>query len=82
MKLSWKKKQNSNLGGIHSLILKSWIGKVLFQILMIRNIRLSLRPVCGDKVNEVTAFSTLKDGYDKLPDDALAAIQKVVDEIK
>ena len=35
-----------------------------------------------DRVNEVTAFSTLKDGYDKLPDDALAAIQKVVDEIK
>ena len=35
-----------------------------------------------DRVNEVKEFSTKKDGYDKLPDDALAAIQKVVDELK
>lgn len=35
-----------------------------------------------DRVDEITRFSTAKEGYDKLPDDALAAIQKVVDELK
>ena len=34
-----------------------------------------------DRVNEIKEFSVAKDGYDKLPDDALAAIQKVVDEL-
>ena len=34
-----------------------------------------------DRVNEIEEFSVLKDGYDKLPDDALAAIKKVVDEL-
>ena len=30
------------------------------------------------RVNEIKAFATEKEGYNKLPDDALAAIQKVV----
>ena len=34
-----------------------------------------------DRVNFVKSTATVKDGYDKLPDDALAAIQKVVDEL-
>lgn len=34
-----------------------------------------------DRVNEIKDFETAKEGYDKLPDDALAAIQKVVDEL-
>ena len=40
-----------------------------------------LRARMNDRVNEIKAFAELKDGYDKLPDDALAAIQKVVDEL-
>ena len=35
-----------------------------------------------NRVNEIKAFETKKDGYDKLPADALEAIQKVVDELK
>lgn len=35
-----------------------------------------------DRVNFVKSTETVKDGYDKLPEDALAAIQKVVDELK
>ena len=35
-----------------------------------------------DRVDEIEEFSTLKDGYDKLPDDALDAIKKVVSELK
>ena len=34
-----------------------------------------------DRVNEIKEFETAKGGYDKLPDEALAAIQKVVDEL-
>lgn len=32
------------------------------------------------RVNAVEGFATKKDGYDKLPDEALAALKKVVDE--
>ncbi len=35
-----------------------------------------------DRVKFVANTATVKEGYDKLPDDALAAIQKVVDELK
>ena len=41
-----------------------------------------LRARMQDRVNEVTEFGTAKGGYDKLPDEALAALQKVVDELK
>ncbi|WP_077610675.1 phosphoenolpyruvate carboxykinase (ATP) [Clostridium sp. Marseille-P2415] len=41
-----------------------------------------LRARMKDRVNFVSNTATVKDGYDKLPDDALAAIQKVVDELK
>ncbi|MGO5051122.1 phosphoenolpyruvate carboxykinase (ATP) [Lachnospiraceae bacterium LCP25S3_G4] len=34
-----------------------------------------------DRVDEVTAFGTLKDGYDKLPDEALDALKKLVAEL-
>ncbi|MCI8732360.1 MAG: phosphoenolpyruvate carboxykinase (ATP) [Lachnospiraceae bacterium] len=40
-----------------------------------------LKARMNDRVNEIKAFETAKDGYDKLPDDALAAIQKVVEEL-
>ncbi|MBS6645014.1 MAG: phosphoenolpyruvate carboxykinase (ATP) [Clostridiaceae bacterium] len=40
-----------------------------------------LKARMNDRVNEIKAFAVEKDGYDKLPDDALAAIQKVVDEL-
>ena len=35
-----------------------------------------------DRVNFVKSRETFKDGYDKLPQDALEAIQKVVNELK
>lgn len=41
-----------------------------------------LKARMNDRVNEIKAFAVEKDGYDKLPDDALEAIQKVVDELK
>ena len=34
-----------------------------------------------DRVNEIKAFATAKGGYDKLPEDALEAIEKVVNEL-
>ena len=40
-----------------------------------------LKARMNDRLNEIKAFETEKEGYDKLPDDALAAIQKVVDEL-
>lgn len=41
-----------------------------------------LKARMNDRVNEIKEFDTVKEGYDKLPEDALAAIQKVVDELK
>ena len=35
-----------------------------------------------DRVSFVAKLATVKEGYDKLPDDALEAIQKVVDELQ
>lgn len=40
-----------------------------------------LKARMNDRLSEIKAFETKKDGYDKLPEDALAAIQKVVDEL-
>ena len=40
-----------------------------------------LKARMNDRVNEIKEFETAKGGYDKLPADALAAIQKVVDEL-
>lgn len=40
-----------------------------------------LKARMNDRVNEIKAFETVKEGYDKLPSDALAAIQKVVNEL-
>lgn len=40
-----------------------------------------LKARMNDRVNEIKAFDTVKEGYDKLPSDALAAIQKVVNEL-
>ena len=40
-----------------------------------------LKARMNDRVNEIKAFAIEKGGYDKLPADALAAIQKVVDEL-
>ena len=40
-----------------------------------------LKARMNDRVNEIKEFATAKGGYDKLPEDALAAIQKVVDEL-
>ena len=34
-----------------------------------------------NRVNAVEKFSTAKDGYDKLPDEALAALNKLVEEL-
>lgn len=39
-----------------------------------------LKARMNDRVNAVEGFATKKEGYDKLPDDAVAAIRKVVEE--
>ena len=40
-----------------------------------------LKARMNDRVAEIEAFATKKEGYDKLPDDALEAIKKVVAEL-
>ncbi len=40
-----------------------------------------LKARMNDRVNEIKEFATAKGGYDKLPEDALVAIQKVVEEL-
>ena len=44
--------------------------------------RTQLKARMEDRVKYVANTAVLKEGYDKLPDDALAAIQKVVDQLK
>lgn len=44
--------------------------------------REQLKARMKERVSFVEKTATLKEGYDKLPEDALAAIQKVVDELK
>ena len=34
-----------------------------------------------DRVNEVENFAVAKDGYDKLPDEAVNALKKLVEEL-
>lgn len=41
----------------------------------------ALKNAMVNRVNAVEKFATDKDGYDKLPDEALAALQKLVDEL-
>lgn len=40
----------------------------------------ALKNAMENRVSAVKDFSVKKDGYDKLPDEALAALQKLVDE--
>ena len=40
-----------------------------------------LKARMNDRLNEIKEFAVAKESYDKLPDDAMAAIQKVVDEL-
>ena len=39
-----------------------------------------LKNAMENRVSAVEGFSTKKEGYDKLPDEALAALKKIVDE--
>lgn len=39
----------------------------------------ALKNAMQNRVDAVEGFATKKDGYDKLPDEALAAIKKLVD---
>ena len=41
-----------------------------------------LKSAMQNRVDAVAKFATAKDGYDKLPDEALAALQKLVDALK
>ena len=41
----------------------------------------ALKNAMQNRVDAVAKFSTAKGGYDKLPDEALAALQKLVDEL-
>ncbi len=40
----------------------------------------ALKNAMQNRVDAVEGFATKKDGYDKLPDEALAALKKLVDE--
>ncbi|MGN1112493.1 MAG: phosphoenolpyruvate carboxykinase, partial [Acutalibacteraceae bacterium] len=40
-----------------------------------------LKAAMQNRVNAVEGFATKKDGYDKLPDEALASLKKLVEEI-
>ena len=40
----------------------------------------ALKNAMQNRVNAVQDFAVKKEGYDKLPDEALAALQKIVDE--
>ncbi len=40
----------------------------------------ALKKAMQDRVKAVEDFATKKEGYDKLPDEALAALKKLVDE--
>ena len=42
----------------------------------------ALADAMQNRVNAVEGFATNKDGYDKLPDEALEALKKVVEEAK
>ena len=41
----------------------------------------ALKNAMQNRVDAVEGFATKKDGYDKLPDEALAAIKKLVDAL-
>jgi len=41
-----------------------------------------LKAAMQNRVDAVAKFATAKDGYDKLPDEALEALQKLVDALK
>ena len=41
----------------------------------------ALRNAMQNRVDAVEGFATKKDGYDKLPDEALSALQKLVDAL-
>ena len=41
----------------------------------------ALKSAMQNRVDAVAKFATAKDGYDKLPDEALAAIKKLVDAL-
>ena len=43
--------------------------------------RAALKGAMQNRVDAVEGFATAKDGYDKLPDEALAALKKLVDEL-
>ena len=40
-----------------------------------------LKARMNDRVNEVKEFAVAKGGYDKLPDEAVAALEKVVSDL-
>jgi phosphoenolpyruvate carboxykinase (ATP) len=41
----------------------------------------ALKAAMQNRVDAVEGFATKKDGYDKLPDEALAAVKKLVDAL-
>ena len=41
----------------------------------------ALKAAMQNRVDAVEGFATKKEGYDKLPDEALAAVQKLVDAL-
>lgn len=74
-----KKAQFKQWGPLEDIEIMDWDG---FDVnIDDADYRKQLQDAMKNRVNAVEKFATDKDGYDKLPDDALAALQKLVDEL-
>ena len=74
-----KKAQFKQWGPLEDIEIMDWDG---FDVnIDDADYRKQLQDAMNNRVNAVEKFATDKDGYDKLPDDALAALQKLVDEL-
>ena len=77
--ISWAKKYSQRIPSASDIEIMDWEGFI--PDMSDAEYLTQLKARMMDRVNEIEEFSVLKDGYDKLPDDALAAIKKVVDEL-
>ena len=65
-------------------IMKEWSGKTadFTTDFSDSNYVAALSNAMANRIQAINEFATKKEGYDKLPDEALVAVQKIVDELK
>ncbi len=63
--------------------MNDWSGKTADFTPDINNLeyKAALKNAMQNRVDAVEKFATAKEGYDKLPDEALAALKKLVDSL-